>query len=86
MTDRRDAVREPTSRAIARWLLILFYGLAGVAHLVFTGMSQKWYVGPIALTAGISPFGGDVGFELGFAFAAVGYLILRPIELRIFKR
>lgn len=59
--------------------------LFGVAGMV-TGMSQVWYVGPIALHAGEAPYGGDVGFELGFAFAAVSYLVLRPIEKRYFKR
>jgi purine-cytosine permease-like protein len=57
----------------------------GVAGMV-TGMSQVWWVGPIALKAGEAPYGGDVGFELGFAFAAVGYFILRNIELRLFHR
>lgn len=57
----------------------------GVAGMV-TGMSQEWYVGPIALTAGKGPTGGDVGPELGFAFAFVGYLILRPVERRLFGR
>ncbi|KAK4504558.1 hypothetical protein PRZ48_005474 [Zasmidium cellare] len=57
----------------------------GVAGMV-TGMSQSWYVGPIALHAGEAPYGGDVGFELGFAFSAVGYLILRPLELKYFGR
>jgi NCS1 nucleoside transporter family len=57
----------------------------GVAGMVL-GMSQVWYVGVIANHAGAPPYGGDVGFELGFTFAAVGYLILRPIELKIFGR
>jgi len=57
----------------------------GIVGMV-TGMSQVWYVGPIALHAGEAPYGGDVGFELGFVFAAVGYFILRKIELRIFHR
>ena len=57
----------------------------GVAGMV-TGMSQGWYVGPIALHAGSGATGGDVGFELGFAFAFVAYAILRPIELRFFGR
>jgi NCS1 nucleoside transporter family len=57
----------------------------GVAGMV-TGMSQVWYVGAIAIHAGAPPYGGDVGFELGFAFAATGYLIMRPIELRYFGR
>jgi hypothetical protein len=51
-----------------------------------TGMSQSWYVGPIAASAGPAPTGGDVGFELGFAFAAFSYAILRTIELTVFKR
>jgi purine-cytosine permease-like protein len=57
----------------------------GVAGMV-TGMSQVWYVGPIALHAGEAPYGGDVGFELGFAFAATSYFFLRNLELRYFHR
>lgn len=57
----------------------------GIAGMVI-GMSQSWYVGPIARVAGPDPTGGDVGFELGFAFAAVSYAILRAIERKIFKR
>lgn len=53
-------------------------GIAGVV----TGMSQTWWIGPIAHHAGDPEFGGDVGFELGFAFAFVSYCILRPIEIR----
>jgi len=40
--------------------------------------------GWIALHAGALPFGGDVGWELGAAFAITGYLIARPIERRFF--
>lgn len=50
------------------------------------GMSQTWFIGPIAKLCGAAPFGGDVGFELGFAFALSSYLVFRTIELRIFKR
>ncbi|KAK4627187.1 Purine-cytosine permease fcyB [Fulvia fulva] len=57
----------------------------GVAGMV-TGMSQSWFVGPIALHAGKAPLGGDVGFELEFAFAATSYLVFRPIELKYFGR
>lgn len=57
----------------------------GVVGMV-TGMSQHYFVGPIALTAGEAPFGGDVGFELAFAFAAVSYAIFRPLELKYFGR
>jgi len=49
-------------------------------------MSQQWWVGPIALHAGELPYGGDVGFELGFAFSAVSYFILRKVELKYFGR
>lgn len=57
----------------------------GVAGMV-TGMSQTWFVGPIALHAGEAPYGGDVGFELGFAFAATSYLGLRYLERKHFGR
>jgi hypothetical protein len=49
-------------------------------------MSQVWFVGPSALHAGDATFKGDVGFELGFAFAFTAYCIARSIELRVFKR
>jgi NCS1 nucleoside transporter family len=68
------------------------YGIAatiafcfGVAGMI-TGMSQSWWVGPIAKHAGALPFGGDVGFELGFAFSFTIYCLLRPLEIRYFGR
>ncbi|KAJ5673365.1 hypothetical protein N7507_002492 [Penicillium longicatenatum] len=57
----------------------------GVVGMV-TGMSQSWYIGPISKSAGVPSIGGDVGFELGFAFAAVSYAVLRTAEKRFFKR
>ena len=63
----------------------VFAFCCGVAGMV-TGMSQVWYVGPIALHAGKAPFGGDVGFELGFAFAFTAYAGARWVELRVFGR
>ena len=63
----------------------VFSFCCGVAGMV-TGMSQVWWVGPIALHAGEAPFGGDVGFELGFAFAFTAYCITRPLELKMFGR
>ena len=56
----------------------------GVAGMV-VGMDQVWYTGAIAKFAG-TEFGGDVGFELGFAFAATSYVVLRTIEKRYFGR
>lgn len=63
----------------------VFAFCCGVAGMV-TGMSQTWFVGPIALHAGEAPFGGDVGFELGFAFAFVSYAAARYLERRVFGR
>ncbi|KAI8943342.1 hypothetical protein NX059_001359 [Plenodomus lindquistii] len=57
----------------------------GIAGMV-CGISQPWFVGPIAKHAGEAPFGGDVGFELAFAFAATSYFILRKFELQCFGR
>ncbi|KAJ5143883.1 uncharacterized protein N7515_002670 [Penicillium bovifimosum] len=59
------------------------FGIVGIV----VGMSQTWWTGPIAKHAGDPAFGGgDVGFELGFAFSAVMYCILRPIEIRLIGR
>jgi purine-cytosine permease-like protein len=56
----------------------------GVAGAVL-GMAQVWFTGPIGKLCG-ADFGGDVGFELGFAFSAITYLCLRPFEKSYFKR
>lgn len=56
----------------------------GVVGFVM-GMSQVWFVGPIAKLLG-GEFGGDIGFELGFGFATVAYLAFRPIEKAYFHR
>ena len=42
------------------------------------GMSQTWYIGPIAKKFG--PYGGDVGVYLSFAFTILAYPILRTLE------
>ena len=52
-------------------------GLVGV----YLGAAQALFVGPIANLVN-PPYGMDIGFELGVVFAAISYLILRPIELR----
>ncbi|KAI1137122.1 purine-cytosine permease [Hypoxylon sp. FL0543] len=49
------------------------------------GMAQQWFTGPIGKLCG-GEFGGDVGFELAFAFAAVTYLGLRAFEKGCFGR
>lgn len=53
--------------------------LMAIAPLVLSA-SQAWYTGPIARHSG------DLGFEIGFAAAALLYIPMRYIELRIFKR
>ncbi|KAF2727763.1 hypothetical protein EJ04DRAFT_517053 [Polyplosphaeria fusca] len=63
----------------------IFAFCCGIGGMV-CGMSQVWYVGPIALHAGMAPFGGDVGFELGFAFSFTTYAITRRFELSYFGR
>ncbi|KAI5123976.1 hypothetical protein M0805_006388 [Coniferiporia weirii] len=57
----------------------IFAGCCGVAGAV-AGMAEVWYVGPIGARIGI--FGGDLGFELAAAFAAVSYPPLRWLEIR----
>jgi len=54
-------------------LIAMAIGLIGV----YLGADQTLFVGPIAKLLNT-----DIGFELGVVFAAVVYLILRPIELR----
>jgi purine-cytosine permease-like protein len=75
--DKRD--RLPPGIAA---VLAFFCGVVGMV----TGMSQSWWVGPIARRAGSPPFGGDLGFELGFAFSAVSYCVFRKLEFNYFKR
>lgn len=50
------------------------------------GMAQIWFVGPIGAKIGTPGFGGDIGFPLAFAFAAISYAIMRTFEKRYFKR
>ncbi|KAB8236441.1 purine-cytosine permease family protein [Aspergillus alliaceus] len=65
-------------------------GIAATAALVigivfsFLGMSQTWYLSPVAKRIGKN--GGDVGNYLVFASVMVFYPIFRTVEIRIFKR
>lgn len=67
------------SRLPLGWAAIvsMVAGLIGV----WLGAAQLLFVGPIAALFN-PPYGMDIGFELGVIFAAIVYLILRPIELR----
>ncbi|KAJ2905875.1 purine-cytosine permease [Zalerion maritima] len=52
---------------------------------VMLGMANKLYKGPIGnLCGGIH--GGDVGFELGFVFASLSYIVFRRVEKEYFGR
>lgn len=72
-------------RKLPPGIAAVFAFCCGIAGMI-TGMSQTWYVGPIALHAGEAPFGGDVGFELGFLFSFVAYAGARFAELKVFGR
>ncbi|KAK3393774.1 purine-cytosine permease [Podospora didyma] len=56
-------------------------GIMGAA----LGMSQAWYNSPISKAID-AEFGGDVGFELAFAFSSISYIVLRSFEKNYFKR
>ncbi|KAE8375250.1 permease for cytosine/purines, uracil, thiamine, allantoin-domain-containing protein [Aspergillus bertholletiae] len=65
-------------------------GLAGTAALLtgigvsFLGMSQTWYISPVAKQIGAN--GGDVGDYLVLASVGVFYLVLRTLEIRFLGR
>lgn len=48
--------------------------------LIIPCMDQVWFVGPIAKTTG------DIGFEVAFVMAAVLYVPLRLLEVRMRRR
>ncbi|GAA6004009.1 hypothetical protein JCM10207_006512 [Rhodosporidiobolus poonsookiae] len=50
------------------------------------GMAQTWFVGPIGKMIGDPKYGGDIGFELAFAFTGVTYPIFRFFEKRLTGR
>ncbi|KAK7053655.1 cytosine-purine permease [Favolaschia claudopus] len=52
------------------------------------GMAQVWYIGKIGALVGgsVNSFGGDIGFELSGAFAAVVYPPVRYLELKYIGR
>ncbi|BGP18622.1 hypothetical protein JCM10213_004171 [Rhodosporidiobolus nylandii] len=58
------------------------FGAAGAA----VGMSQTWWVGPIARLVGDPAFGADIGFELSAGFSAITYPVFRYIERRMTGR
>ncbi|KAG7666423.1 FCY21 [[Candida] subhashii] len=53
----------------------------GVAGVVI-GMDQTWYAGVLARQIGL---GGDIAFELAFAFAFIGFNIVRYFEKKYYR-
>jgi len=62
-------------------ILAFCFGIMGAV----LGMAQQWFVGPVGKLCGAT-FGGDVGFELAFAFSAISYCVLRYFEKKHFGR
>ncbi|KAK4694860.1 hypothetical protein P7C71_g2793, partial [Lecanoromycetidae sp. Uapishka_2] len=67
-------------------------GMAAVLAFCFgvfgavMGMAQVWFVGPIGRHIGTPGYGGDIGFELAFAFSALSFLVFRTFEKKHFGR
>ncbi|KAK7743596.1 Purine-cytosine permease fcy21 [Cytospora paraplurivora] len=59
--------------------------LVGIMGAVL-GMAQVWFTGPVGRLCGGEGAGGDVGFELAFAFSAVSYVVSRAVEKRLYRR
>jgi len=66
-------------------------GIAAVVAFSFgimgavLGMAQVWFTGPIGKLCGTA-YGGDVGFELAFAFSATAFIPMRYFEKKHFGR
>lgn len=61
------------------------FGFCCGAAGVVLGMDQTYYMGVLAKLCG-GEFGGDIGFELGFGFAFVGFNLVRPLEKKYLGR
>ncbi|KAK6461139.1 purine-cytosine permease [Scheffersomyces coipomensis] len=60
------------------------FGFCCGAAGVVVGMNQVWYAGVLAKKIG--DYGGDIGFELAFAFSFVGFNLVRPLEKKYVGR
>jgi purine-cytosine permease-like protein len=63
----------------------MFAFVCGVAGAL-VGMSQVWWIGPLGKLIGDPTYGGDIGFELGFAFSFIGFNATRWLELKYVGR
>lgn len=50
------------------------------------GMAQVWLIGPVGKQIGSPGYGGDIGFPLAFAFAAISFGVFRSLEKKHFGR
>lgn len=50
------------------------------------GVAKPWFIGPIGKLIGNPNHGGDVGFELAFAFSGIAYVSSRFLEKRHYGR
>ncbi|SMN19944.1 similar to Saccharomyces cerevisiae YER056C FCY2 Purine-cytosine permease, mediates purine (adenine, guanine, and hypoxanthine) and cytosine accumulation [Maudiozyma saulgeensis] len=75
--DWQDYKKMPIGIAGTTAFIVAAFGVA-------LGMCQTYWVGEIAKRIGKD--GGDIGFELGAAWGAVVYVIVRPLELKYFGR
>ena len=95
-TEKTTAHAPPESggRAIARWLLILFYGVAGVGHLIATDAMVRivpaWVPMPhlVVVATGVCELAGVIGLitrrwrrAAGIAFAAYAVCVF-PANVR----
>ena len=62
------------------------YGLLVSLLLLLQEARKLMISGPIGKLIGEPPFGGDIGFELAFAFSSTTYTVFRYFELKYFKR
>jgi len=84
-TSNYDVSRYNDKSYLPVGLAAIFAFCCGVAGAV-VGMSQVWYVGPLAKMIGDPIFGGDIGFELAFAFSAIAFVPSRYLELKTVGR
>jgi purine-cytosine permease-like protein len=67
-------------KRVMPWGLAAFFSWGVSIIMAVMGMSQEWYVGPIALAAFGPPSGADIGFELSIATCLLLYSPLRYLE------
>lgn len=67
-------------KRVMPWGLAAFFSWGVSIIMAVMGMSQEWYVGPIALAAFGPPYGADIGFELSIATCLLLYSPLRYLE------